>query len=60
MPALAPQTLIGGRQANTVFPFSAARQRWYFFARNALWYGLGAIGLKEGDEILPSGAQSWR
>jgi perosamine synthetase len=40
------------RRAEGVFPFSAKRSRWYLLGRNALWHGLRALHLEEGDEVL--------
>jgi len=51
---LSPLDLISLRQAalRATFPFSAARRRHYYLARNAIWHGIGALGLKPGDGIL--------
>lgn len=40
------------RNVRSVFPFSAPRRRHYYLARNAIWHGIGALGLKPGDGIL--------
>ena len=34
------------------FPFDGARINLYFLARNAIWHGADALGLRAGDEIL--------
>jgi hypothetical protein len=34
------------------FPFSEPRLRHYYLARNAIWYGVDALGLKPGDGVL--------
>ena len=34
------------------FPFDGARVNFYFLARNAIWHGADALGLKAGDEVL--------
>jgi hypothetical protein len=53
IPPLAAGTLFGRRH-----PFEAAlgceadRVRYYYLARNALWHGVGALGLKPGDTVL--------
>jgi hypothetical protein len=46
--------LVSWRQASlrATFPFSAPRRRHYYLARNAIWHGIGALGLKPGDGIL--------
>jgi hypothetical protein len=51
---LPPIDLISFRQPSlrATFPFSAPRRRHYYLARNAIWHGIGALGLKPGDGIL--------
>lgn len=34
------------------FPFDGSRATLYFLARNAIWHGADALGLKAGDEVL--------
>ena len=40
------------RDLHGTFPFSAPRRRHYYLARNAIWHGIGAMGLKRGEGIL--------
>ena len=51
---LSPIDLVSTRQPTlrATFPFSAPRRRHYYLARNAIWHGIGALGLKPGDGIL--------
>ena len=48
-----PQDLFAGRtDLSRTFPFSEPRITHYYLARNAIWHGVDALGLKPGDEVL--------
>jgi len=50
---LRPLDLISLRyNLRATFPFSAPRRRHYYLARNAIWHGIGALGMKPGDGVL--------
>ncbi len=34
------------------FPFSAQKKKYFYFGRNALWWGIKALKLQEGDTVL--------
>jgi dTDP-4-amino-4,6-dideoxygalactose transaminase len=52
-PTLSPGLLVPwGKHPAPVFPFTASRSQWYYFARNAVWHGIRLLGLREGDEVL--------
>jgi hypothetical protein len=40
------------KNIRATFPFSAPYRRHYYLARNAIWHGIGALGLKPGDGVL--------
>ena len=46
------QLLGAGRAPAARFPFDGRRINFYFLARNAIWHGTDALGLKAGDEVL--------
>ncbi|HZI89000.1 MAG TPA: DegT/DnrJ/EryC1/StrS family aminotransferase [Candidatus Polarisedimenticolia bacterium] len=50
---LAPLDLLTlPRDLHGTFPFSAPRRRHYYLARNAIWHGIGALGLGRGEGVL--------
>lgn len=47
-----PPSALWARPRALPFPFDDPRCRVYDFGRHALWHGLAALGLGEGDELL--------
>jgi len=50
-PTLSP-TILFQRTVPRVFPFNAPRRQRYYLARNAIWHGVEALGLRPDDEVL--------
>lgn len=51
-PPLSPRVYFSRRAKSLPFPFGDARCTFYARARHALWHGVRALGLGDGDEIL--------
>lgn len=52
MPTLSPGHLVPGGGGSMSFPFNADRVQYYYLARNAIWHGVDALGLRPGDNVL--------
>lgn len=53
MPTLSPAVLFTNTARDPdAFPFSSDRVQYYYLARNAIWHGVDALGLKPGDAVL--------
>lgn len=50
--SLSPLILLSKSNQTNPFPFSMPNAQYYYLARNGIWHGLDALGLKPGDEIL--------
>lgn len=51
LPTLWPESLLRWPRHRGFYPFAATRARYFYFARNAIWFAVKSLGL-EGQEVL--------
>ena len=54
LPTLWPAMLWRSRPSGGYHPFAAAQVHYYYFARNALWHSVKALGLTGGEVLVPA------
>jgi len=55
-PTIRPEALLrlGDRSIRTHYPFGAPTARYFYFARNAIWRAVKALGLEGGEVLVPA------
>ncbi len=51
LPTLWPESMLRWPRHSGFYPFAATRARYFYFARNAIWFAVKSLGL-EGQEVL--------
>ena len=52
--AIRPEMLLRPGTTNKHFPFSSPNARYFYFARNSIWWLVKRLGLDQGEVLVPS------